>query len=227
MLTPSGRFVCGEDICLSASNYHPETWSPRWTVLSLVDALRLHMLTQANEIGGVTSSDEKRRSYAENSRSWFLPGVVDHRQMVTDGIFLLDENDVGTTETDLVEDSETINTLVDEEPNENVYTAKAAKSVEKTFSSSISPTNTIDKPKPKKSKSKKVSASTRSSRVSKEVLDLDANDVPSSINNCTAEKTLSKRLCIELLKLPLRMLSLVLMLLTSIEAKLRSILDDI
>ncbi|EED89855.1 predicted protein, partial [Thalassiosira pseudonana CCMP1335] len=70
MLTPSGRFICGEDICLSASNYHPETWTPRWTVISLVDALRLHMLTTANEIGGLLSTDEKRRQYALESRSW-------------------------------------------------------------------------------------------------------------------------------------------------------------
>ena len=29
MLTPSGRFHPGEDICLSASAFHPETWTPR------------------------------------------------------------------------------------------------------------------------------------------------------------------------------------------------------
>ncbi|KAL7454250.1 hypothetical protein ACHAWC_005881, partial [Mediolabrus comicus] len=70
MITPSGRFIPGEDICLSASSYHPETWTPRWTVLSLVDALRLHMLTTANEIGGVLATDEKRKEYALQSRSW-------------------------------------------------------------------------------------------------------------------------------------------------------------
>lgn len=29
ILTPSGRFHPGEDICLSASAFHPETWTPR------------------------------------------------------------------------------------------------------------------------------------------------------------------------------------------------------
>ena len=29
MLTPSGRFIPGHDICLSASSYHPESWTPR------------------------------------------------------------------------------------------------------------------------------------------------------------------------------------------------------
>ncbi|KAL7525353.1 hypothetical protein ACHAXR_000967, partial [Thalassiosira sp. AJA248-18] len=89
MLTPSGRFLCGADICLSASSYHPETWTPRWTVLSLVDALRLHMLTMANEIGGVMASEETRRRYARESRSWRSPGVVDHGQMVAAEIFPL------------------------------------------------------------------------------------------------------------------------------------------
>ncbi len=88
IITPSGRFIPGHDICLSASSYHPETWTPRWTVLSLVDALRLHMLTTANEIGGVLASDEKRRQYAIESRSWKFPGIVNHERMVAENIFV-------------------------------------------------------------------------------------------------------------------------------------------
>mmetsp|Transcript_8686 Transcript_8686/g.14775 ORF Transcript_8686/g.14775 Transcript_8686/m.14775 type:complete len:674 (-) Transcript_8686:161-2182(-) len=89
MITPSGRFISGHDICLSASSYHPETWTPRWTVLSLVDGLRLHMLTTANEIGGVLASDEKRRQYAIESRSWKYHGIANHERMVEDNIFAL------------------------------------------------------------------------------------------------------------------------------------------
>lgn len=96
MLTPNGRFITNVDICLSASNYHPETWTPQWTILSLVNALRLHMLTFANEIGGMMSTDERRRLYAKESRVWRVcyPGgngdgavVVDHVHMVASGIF--------------------------------------------------------------------------------------------------------------------------------------------
>eukprot|EP00985_Skeletonema_marinoi_P018534 scaffold10388_cov115-Skeletonema_marinoi.AAC.4 len=89
MITPSGRFIPGHDICLSASSYHPETWTPRWTVLSLVDGLRLHMLTTANEIGGVLASDEKRRQYAIESRSWKYHGIANHERMVAENIFAL------------------------------------------------------------------------------------------------------------------------------------------
>lgn len=86
VLTPSGRFITGEDICLSASSFHPESWTPRWTVLSLVDALRLHMLTTANEIGGKYATPDERRRYARASRQWHL-GRIDHRVMVQEGIF--------------------------------------------------------------------------------------------------------------------------------------------
>lgn len=86
VLTASGRFNVGRDICLSASNYHPETWTPRWTILSLVDALRIHMLTSPNEINGIDSSVEERKQLAEKSRNW-KAGPVDHRQMVKAGLF--------------------------------------------------------------------------------------------------------------------------------------------
>lgn len=216
MLTPSGCFVCGEDICLSASNYHPETWSPRWTVLSLVDALRLHMLTQANEIGGVTSTDEKRRSYAESSRSWFLPGVADHRQMVADGMFLLDDDEMETIQVDPTDNTQTTTPKVHDELNENVQKTKVAKSNEEIPAPNGS---TADKTgsKTKRSKSNKINP--KAAKKAPHV------DVQNAIDN--VERTLTKRLVIEMLKLPLRMLSIVLMLLTLMESKLRSILDSI
>jgi ubiquitin-protein ligase len=92
MLTPSGRFITGEDICLSASAYHPETWTPRWTVLSLVDALRLHMLTSPNEIGGLDATKEVRRKLAIQSRSW-RSGNINHLMMVQAGLFRQGEQD--------------------------------------------------------------------------------------------------------------------------------------
>lgn len=86
VFTPSGRFVPCADICLSASAFHPESWTPRWTILSLVDALRIHMVTQANEIGGMNSSPAKRRTLARKSRSW-SSGGISHAEMIQSGIF--------------------------------------------------------------------------------------------------------------------------------------------
>ena len=228
MLTPSGRFVCREDICLSASNYHPETWTPRWTVISLVDALRLHMLTTANEIGGVASSDENRKSYAQSSRSWFLPGVADHRQMLMDGIFTTSEN-----VTDVVEESNEMEvnesyttTHTDDEPHGKraMPSGKCSGRNPKRSGTSSAKLDTqaatpiIKRNKPKSQK-KKATALAKNSASSK--------DVSHTTNNDKVEKTIAKQLVIEILKLPLRILSILLMILTILESKLRSALDGL
>jgi ubiquitin-protein ligase len=92
--TPNGRFKPYEDICLSASAFHPESWTPRWTVAGLVQALRLHMTTPPLEIGGMVSTAEKTIQYAKASTRWTLGWhvddgrtriYVDHQKLVTDG----------------------------------------------------------------------------------------------------------------------------------------------
>ena len=32
MITPNGRFEVNKRICMSMSDYHPETWNPAWNV---------------------------------------------------------------------------------------------------------------------------------------------------------------------------------------------------
>lgn len=90
--TPSGRFQTRFDICLSASNYHPESWTPSaWSVRTIVESLRLHMITAAHEIGGTNDSYEDRKEYAVQSRAWKVrvrPDVlIDHERMLKDGYF--------------------------------------------------------------------------------------------------------------------------------------------
>ena len=93
MMTPNGRFHTNVDICLSASAHHPETWTPRWTILSLTEALRLHMITTPNEIGGIHSNH--REKLAEQSRTWKVykkhnrNPIIDHEYMIRQGIFPL------------------------------------------------------------------------------------------------------------------------------------------
>lgn len=105
VLTPSGRFITGQDICLSASAYHPESWTPKWTVISLVDALRLHMLTTANEIGGKDASPEERRRLARGSRTWHI-GHIDHQRMIRDGTFPWHDEDGEMSEEEARVDNE-------------------------------------------------------------------------------------------------------------------------
>ena len=44
MLTPNGRFKTNTKLCLSMSDFHPETWNPLWSVSSILQGLLSFML---------------------------------------------------------------------------------------------------------------------------------------------------------------------------------------
>ena len=105
LLTPNGRYAIGHDICLSVSNYHPETWQlSMWNIVSIVESLRYHMMTSniQNEIGTIQPpvSFEKKQLFAEQSRRWKLSVrilgrdgdkrknsvvFIDHNRMIQEG----------------------------------------------------------------------------------------------------------------------------------------------
>ena len=101
--TPSGRFVPYQNICLAtASHYHPESWEPAvWSVRTLVEALRHHMVTNdAHEIGGMLASHEERQRLAHQSRHFQTilchpnkrtgkrrTTTIDHERMLRKGYF--------------------------------------------------------------------------------------------------------------------------------------------
>ncbi|CAM9807777.1 unnamed protein product [Laminaria digitata] len=70
LLNTNQRFKVGSRICLSASEYHQETWQPSWTVTSLVTALVAHMTEPAAEIGSVQGAtrSQKRKAAARSRR---------------------------------------------------------------------------------------------------------------------------------------------------------------
>jgi ubiquitin-protein ligase len=100
MWTPSGRFQPFTNICLSASSYHPESWTPKWSIFAIVNTLRLHMLSPAQEIGGIETSPQTKEDCARRSLVWkhqwkegntFI--CVDHARLLEDGILTLDDDD--------------------------------------------------------------------------------------------------------------------------------------
>ena len=102
MWTRSGRFIPFKDICLSASSYHPESWTPRWSIQGIVNALRLHMLNPPNEIGGIQSTHEESTKLARLSLAWKQTWVeggsskrtkitVDHQLLIQEGVLGLGE----------------------------------------------------------------------------------------------------------------------------------------
>ncbi|KAK9096448.1 hypothetical protein Sjap_021945 [Stephania japonica] len=62
MITPNGRFITQNRICLSMSDFHPESWNPMWSVSSILTGLLSFMMDNSPTTGSVTTTpDEKRR----------------------------------------------------------------------------------------------------------------------------------------------------------------------
>ena len=94
LLTPSGRFAPGADICLSASAHHPETWSAKWQVRTLVTAMRAHFLAPSLELGGVDAPRARRRALARASRAYTCPVCgVRHDELLATGALVLPDGE--------------------------------------------------------------------------------------------------------------------------------------
>lgn len=44
MITPNGRFQSNTRLCLSMSDFHPDTWNPAWSVESILKGLLSFMV---------------------------------------------------------------------------------------------------------------------------------------------------------------------------------------
>lgn len=44
MITPNGRFKTNTRLCLSISDYHPDTWNPAWSVSTILTGLLSFMV---------------------------------------------------------------------------------------------------------------------------------------------------------------------------------------
>ena len=56
MTTESGRFSINQRICLSISDYHPETWSPVWPVKSVIIGLVSFFVSEDDTVGSIRTS---------------------------------------------------------------------------------------------------------------------------------------------------------------------------
>ncbi len=53
MLTPNGRFQVDFRLCLSMSDYHPNTWNPAWSISTILTGLLSFMVGSAIREGSV------------------------------------------------------------------------------------------------------------------------------------------------------------------------------
>ncbi|XP_002169252.2 ubiquitin-conjugating enzyme E2 J2 isoform X1 [Hydra vulgaris] len=67
MITPNGRFKTHTRLCLSISDFHPDTWNPAWSVSTILTGLLSFMLEKAPTLGSIETTDYQKKQYAMNS----------------------------------------------------------------------------------------------------------------------------------------------------------------
>ncbi|KAI9016091.1 ubiquitin-conjugating enzyme/RWD-like protein [Hyaloraphidium curvatum] len=72
MLTPSGRFQIDFRLCLTMSDYHPNTWNPAWSVATILTGLLSFMLEDTPTTGSITTTAAEKRVLAQRSHAWNL-----------------------------------------------------------------------------------------------------------------------------------------------------------
>jgi len=70
MTTPSGRFEPGARICMSFTDYHPESWNPAWSSSTILAGLLSFMVENERTAGSIIRSGKERRRLARQSLRW-------------------------------------------------------------------------------------------------------------------------------------------------------------
>jgi ubiquitin-conjugating enzyme E2 J1 len=79
MLTPSGRFMTGQKICLTNSGYHKEQWTPMWNIKNMVIGFVSVFLSDDTQgISHIKETPAERRAKAENSMHY---NMTHHRDI--------------------------------------------------------------------------------------------------------------------------------------------------
>lgn len=72
MYTPSGRFQTNTRLCLSISDYHPESWNPSWSVGTILTGLISFMVGTEQSVGTTESSETSKKKFALDSFAWCI-----------------------------------------------------------------------------------------------------------------------------------------------------------
>jgi len=76
MLTPNGRFMCNTRLCLSISDFHPDTWNPAWSVSTILTGLLSFMLEKSPTLGSIETSHYTKRQLAAQSGPFNLKNKI-------------------------------------------------------------------------------------------------------------------------------------------------------
>ncbi|ERE84404.1 ubiquitin-conjugating enzyme E2 J2-like isoform 1 [Cricetulus griseus] len=64
MITPNGRFKCNTRLCISITDFHPDTWNPVWSVFTILTGLPSFMFEKGPTLGSIETSDFTKRQLA-------------------------------------------------------------------------------------------------------------------------------------------------------------------
>lgn len=89
MITPNGRFKENTRLCLSMSDYHPNTWNPSWSVSTILNGLLSFMTGDEATTGSITTTEQQKKILAERSMGYNTFQNVRFKMVFAD---LIDEN---------------------------------------------------------------------------------------------------------------------------------------
>lgn len=69
-LTPNGRFSTNTAICLSNTSFHPEQWSPIWSIRTIITGLVAFLNVEEPGLGAIRDSDSHRKQLAAKSKGY-------------------------------------------------------------------------------------------------------------------------------------------------------------
>jgi len=67
MLTKNGRFQPNRRLCLSMSDFHPESWNPMWSVSTILTGLYSFMIEKNPTLGSIETSESEKEMLARQS----------------------------------------------------------------------------------------------------------------------------------------------------------------
>lgn len=193
MLTPNGRFTPDTKICLSNSGYHPESWTPTWTIRSmLIGFLSIFLSDQEHGIAHIKESSAKRKEYALHSVQFNL-NKYNHifkqfDQFVNDDGTLRSNDEIKQS----VKNSEKVTKEVTKEVTKGVDDINEPKPLKKSDGEEI---EIVIKKDYDKKKSNKVCKNTKKPTKLKKVISKDKVEIESStVESNKVKKTKSEKL---------------------------------
>ena len=72
MITPNGRFKPNTRLCLSISDFHPDTWNPTWNLSTILTGLLSFMLENNSTYGSIITTKREKQILARKSLAYNL-----------------------------------------------------------------------------------------------------------------------------------------------------------